>query len=264
MATTEREGQSYSDYAAVSRAAYGDDSYVPSNYNKDLELSNRNRSVYFDPKTRKAIVGFKGTDPTNSDDLGTDALIALGIYGVGSRFKNAVETTRAAKAKYEGGVTVTGHSLGGTQALYVSRAENVDAYAFNPGSSIPNLVDGYYRSTTVAGFLAPKRKANPRATIVTTGIDPISFGYVLGGEKKVYVRPRGADVHGLSNFLVAPAAKTNGPAAPEPAPEPAPAPAPAGKKRKRGGDGGRPAAASGDCAKCRAAKARNPNAKCTC
>ena len=264
MAATNHKGQSYSDYAAVSRAAYGDDSYVPANYNKDLELSNRNRSVYFDPNTRKAIVGFKGTDPSNSDDLGTDALIALGIYGVGSRFKNAIHTTQLAKAKYKGGVTVTGHSLGGTQALYVSRAENVDAYAFNPGSSIPNLVDGYYRNTTVAGFLAPKRKTNPRATVVTTGIDPISFGFVLSGEKKVYVKPRGLDVHGLSNFLVAPVGKTNRAVAPEPQAEPEPAAV--GKKRKRGGASAPAVAADGgaDCAKCRAAKSRNPNAKCTC
>jgi hypothetical protein len=254
---TNHKAASYSDHAAVSAAAYGDTSYLPGNLQKDEELSNRNRVVYFDPNTRKAIVGFKGTDPSVADDLGTDALVAAGLYGVGSRFKNALETTRRAQAKYRGGVSVTGHSLGGTQALYVSRQLDVDAYAFNPGASVPLLADGYYRNTTLPGFLAPRRKANPRATVITTGVDPISFGYVLSGEKKVYVAPHTADVHGLANFLVAPLAKTNGP------PESVSEPKPAATRAKRGRDGIASAGVPG-CAKCRRIKSENPSAVCHC
>lgn len=193
----------YSEHAQLSKAAYGDESGVPSHYRKDLELSTSNHSVYHNTKTNKAVIAYRGTDPNNRDDLATDALLAMGVAGSSARFKGAVEVAKRAQRKYgANNVELTGHSLGGTQAVHVSQQLGLKATAFNPGASLMRAVNGSSNVSGLLGMLSPKSApSRSRATVVHTGVDPISMGYAFGTEKKVYVRPNKSNVHGIENFI---------------------------------------------------------------
>lgn len=102
-------------------------------YEVDRELSHKNATVLRHRNSNHAVVSYRGTDPSNFDDLLADKHIATGSRKH-KRFDEAVDLAKRAKAKY-GDIKVTGHSLGGTQALHVNRELGFDAHAFNPGSA---------------------------------------------------------------------------------------------------------------------------------
>lgn len=141
--------------AALSAAAYSGTQEVHG-WQKDMELSNENRVVYH--KDGKAKVAFRGTNPTNLKDLGTDVLVGLGLQDKSSRMKNALKTTNLAIKKYgKDNVSLTGHSLGGAQAAYVSRKAGVKATGFNtPWSKLDEM-----RNRTYSHFHAIQTKSDP-------------------------------------------------------------------------------------------------------
>jgi hypothetical protein len=103
-------------YAQLSSAAYGGGKDMGAHgYEIDPELSNRNRTLYRHKDTGKAVLAFRGTELNTNNkmgDLGSDALLALGLHNVSSRFKNAKRATEAAINKYgKENLTLTGHSL---------------------------------------------------------------------------------------------------------------------------------------------------------
>jgi hypothetical protein len=82
-------------YAKLAAGSYGQKDVE--GYDIDKELSNRNRTVYVDKDTGKAVVSFRGTDLSGSSrwgDLGTDALIAMGLGKHSDRMKNAKKAIR--------------------------------------------------------------------------------------------------------------------------------------------------------------------------
>jgi hypothetical protein len=93
---------------------------------------------------------------------------------------------------------MVGHSLGGTQALYVNSKTDVDAHAFNPGAALPQARRGILDSITCGIF---RRKCTTRANVYTTGVDPISYLSKYSNAQKHHVTPRYMDVHGIKNFL---------------------------------------------------------------
>jgi predicted esterase YcpF (UPF0227 family) len=130
--------------------------------------------VFYHPETQKAVVAFRGTNPKNLKDLGTDALIALGMGHFGSRFKNAKDATDQTIAKYgKGNVSLTGHSLGGSQALFVNSKTGLETHAFNPGVSPleKSPIKAVYDKVVSALF---KKKTTSNAHIYTTNHDPVS------------------------------------------------------------------------------------------
>jgi hypothetical protein len=174
-----------------------DNSKVPAGYSVDPELSGHDRTVFV--KGDHAYVAFRGTNVQNRRDLGTDALLFLGMEGISSRFQKSLRTTRSAIDKYgKQNVTVVGHSLGGTQALYVNSKTGVDAHAFNPGAALPQARRGILDSITCGIF---RRKCTTRANVYTTGVDPISYLSKYSNAQKHHVTPRYMDVHGIKNFL---------------------------------------------------------------
>ena len=105
-------------------------------YTFDPEYSTNNASTFIRPDGT-AIIAYRGTRPTNFDDLNTDASILAGQHRTDTphpRFVEAVNHYNYVKAKYNN-VDLTGHSLGGTLADYVGRMNDERAVVFNPGES---------------------------------------------------------------------------------------------------------------------------------
>jgi hypothetical protein len=105
-------------------------------YTFDPDYSTNNASTFIRPDG-SAILAYRGTRPTNFDDINTDASILAGQHRTDTphpRFVEAVNHYNYVKAKYDN-VDLTGHSLGGTIADYVGRMNDERAIVFNPGET---------------------------------------------------------------------------------------------------------------------------------
>jgi len=106
-------------------------------YTFDPEYSTNNASTFIRPDGT-AILAYRGTRPTNLDDLNTDAAILAGQHRTDNehpRFTEAVNQFYEVNEKYDT-IDLTGHSLGGTLADYVGRLHDTKAVVFNPGETI--------------------------------------------------------------------------------------------------------------------------------
>lgn len=137
--TAEVKDYSNDEYAKLSSLAYEQDAgKLKKNarklgYDIDEELSSANHTVFRNRKTGKAVIAYRGTNPSNRDDLAADYDIARGKREH-QRFNEALHVAKKTQAKYKD-VEVTGHSLGGTQALHVYETLGVRARVYNPGSA---------------------------------------------------------------------------------------------------------------------------------
>lgn len=105
-------------------------------YTFDPEYSTNNASTFIRPDGT-AILAYRGTRPTNLDDLNTDAAILAGQHRTNEphqRFVEAVNHYNFVKDKYNN-LDLTGHSLGGTIADFVARQSGERAVVFNPGET---------------------------------------------------------------------------------------------------------------------------------
>lgn len=148
----------------------------------DKDLSTYNKAVFYDPLTAKVIVSFRSTQVL--EDLVPDFHIATKSRKH-ARFDEAVQFVDSVKQKYGSEVIVTGHSLGGTLALYVNQhyKGEVKAHAFNPGASPFGEDHEYYD-----------------AVIYRNKKDIISIG---GGQPKgaTVVEFEGSLVHPIAYFI---------------------------------------------------------------
>lgn len=173
----------------ITRATYEQDR--PENidgYTLDKELSNVNTAIYYNADN--VIIGFRGT--VNADDLVTDIQVIKGTSD-NIRFKQAVEIYNKVKNKYPNlKIYATGHSLGGSLALYLNSLYGITVETFNPGMGL--------------GFL----KTNPNASNATLNIikgDIISSlsGLSSLGKVNVYnpINPEGTarQAHSIKNFI---------------------------------------------------------------
>lgn len=175
-------------------------------YIVDKSLSSKDFTTYYNPKTGKASIRYRETDPTNWRDLTTDALVAVGLQGVGSRFKRAEKVYDRAAEKYGGkqNVNVYGHSLGGTQALHVNQTRGAQATAYNPGAGPIEPLK--YAYNTTAAFLGDKKakrrikNQKTKAHVVHNVTDPISTLAVYGGAYPVTLQYKGIAAHGQSTL----------------------------------------------------------------
>ena len=136
-ATKHKNDYKNDDYAHLSSLAYEKDASKKIKasrklgYDVDSELSTDNHTVFKHRKSGKAVISYRGTDPSNFDDLAADADIFAGKRDH-KRFRDALQVAKAAQKKYPQ-LETTGHSLGGTQALHVYNALGVKARVYNPG-----------------------------------------------------------------------------------------------------------------------------------
>lgn len=173
-----------SPYAPFAAGAY---SRTPvAGWQIDSALSNIDRTVYFHPHSGKAIVAFSGTRPTQRGaafrDLSTDALLALGLKDTSHRFKNMEKVTSQAISKYgPSNVHLTGHSLGGSVAMEMSRKHHLPATVFSPHLPWNEIESVDY----------------PLVHVHMNFTDPVSAFVPLGSIGKTTVHFRGAFQHGL-------------------------------------------------------------------
>jgi len=191
------------EYAQEQLKAYG-----LTDWTIDNELSDLNSVVLVNPDDKEMVVSYRGTDPTNISDLIADVGIFTGrhrsaIEGVRShfddRFSKASKKYENAVEKYpDYKVSTTGHSLGGSQALYIGRKHDVPAKVFNAGASFSDIIGGLICKSTETC------EGNEKHTIYTTGKDIISISNLFSNEKivKVPIKER-KDLlyHSLDYFL---------------------------------------------------------------
>jgi hypothetical protein len=115
-------------------------------YQIDHRLSNEYGTVYVSNKTGKATVAFSGTQfnaphkgvggkiKRAAKDVWADLHIASGTEQDSEEFRKASAQFEEVQKQYgKGNVDVTGHSLGGSKAMYISSKYGVHADAYNPG-----------------------------------------------------------------------------------------------------------------------------------
>jgi hypothetical protein len=89
-------------------------------------------------------------------------------------------------------VSLTGHSLGGTQALHVNRSLDVPTDVYNPGLGLGDVRDSL-----------KNKSIKNKATIHTTGYDPISMLSPLISKSKTVFKlgKKLMNPHSLKNFF---------------------------------------------------------------
>jgi hypothetical protein len=193
-------------FAPFAKSAYGapkGNDAMPG-FHIDSRFSNENRVLYAsDTDPKKAILSFRGTDVTNKHDLGTDALLALHMEGLSSRFQNASRAAKAAQSEYSD-LTLTGHSLGGSQALYAAKSLKTppsQVVAFSPHESWFQSIGDKFRAVHDM-FFKPKERQPSNSYIYKTDLDPVS-AFVsphYNNSTVVTVKQQGLNPHGLTNF----------------------------------------------------------------
>lgn len=114
-------------------------------YDYDAQLSNNNTAIYYNDNN--VIIGFRGT--VNIDDVITDISVLKGTAD-NIRFQQAVEIYNKVKNKYpDKTILATGHSLGGSLALYLNSLYNIKVETFNAGMGLGFLKSNPNRSNAI-------------------------------------------------------------------------------------------------------------------
>jgi hypothetical protein len=108
---------------------------------EDLDTDNERVCMYLNHAEKHLIVGYRGTEATDTKDIASDAQIILGVSGVDKRVKSSLRIYDSIQAKYpDYRKWVCGHSLGGTIAYIIAKHRNpARVTVFNPGSA-PNTL----------------------------------------------------------------------------------------------------------------------------
>lgn len=166
-------------------------------YAVNTDLTNLNHIVLVSPN--EVVISYRGTDPRNISDLTADSQIVLGMDKLPlhtlDRFTQANSVYIKTKNAYPNRkITLTGHSLGSAESVYVGMKNNVESISFNEGTSP--------LGSLFTQFLGSKEAAKKQTIYLTgkdlisnfAGLQPYNINYVKT-EKKGYFQ------HALSYFL---------------------------------------------------------------
>jgi hypothetical protein len=142
-----------------------------SEYKIDPKLSNKNAVVL--KKDNDVVISYRGTDLKNPSDLLADTEIFLGRDKIkiflNDRFDDADKLYNRVKETYPTSeITLTGHSLGSAQAIYVGTKNNTRSVSFNEGTSPLDVVFSQVFSQFGSA------EANKKQTVYITAKDIIS------------------------------------------------------------------------------------------
>ena len=233
----------YREHAILSAAAYNPskfrDRYMALGYTIDPDLSQKSRTVFYNPSSKKAVIAYKGMTPSINpihSDIAADIGIAAAIPNyLNGRFRGAVQVYNQTKKKYgKSNVEVTGHSLGGSQAMYIGRRYGVKGTAFEPGvgirdayqNSIQDIGDSVLRQVSKGRLFSHIKSTMPEkkrtgVSIVASAYRPepavgkdrysklfhhLEYGIsalskIGGAEPRTYIKPKYKDPHTIKNFL---------------------------------------------------------------
>jgi len=195
-------------YALLARASYleGDKDKVKKLFDNfqllkdfylDEDLSSKKNSVFVNERTQEVVVSYKGTNPTNFEDLYDDAMIAALFENENKtkRFREANELYDRVKSKYgeNNTIKITGHSLGGSIAMYVGESNDVETHSFNAGISGMRALENDHQNNKQKSY------------VYRTRYDPVSAGaYVNRDQNRVIVSVEQKDAfdpHSIDNFF---------------------------------------------------------------
>lgn len=189
------------DYWLMSNAAYNEagsshpfsgDLEAPSYEKMVRHLSGSDSTVYHNlDHPDEYTIAYRGSrfERHLASDTGADLAIATGLEGYNPRFRKALATYDALRLEHpKASIHLTGHSLGGGEAMYVSRQRGAKATAFDPGMGI----DAFVR--TLRGV------RNGNIDIERVPLDPVSALSELPSEGTMHwYRPRTYNPHNLSD-----------------------------------------------------------------
>lgn len=195
-----RKGPEEINYALLAQKAYKENSQRGVlGYDILQQYSSPDRVVYQHQATKHVVIAFRGTDPKSWSggfhakgfrDLTTDVMLGLGSEGLSHRFYNAEKVTKAVVQKYGAdNVSVTGHSLGGSQAMHVSNKYGLHAHVYNPHVT-------WSQALTATNY--------PNVSLHVNASDPVSAFYRGAYFKNVDRRDFGNNIleaHGMQNFI---------------------------------------------------------------
>ena len=166
----------------ASQSSYGSkkhqDKLKDLGYILDEELSSDNAQVFSDGK--HSVLAYRGTVLTDKKDIQADKSILLNNYQDNEDFKKAENVYERTRAKYGDNILLTGHSLGASKSIHVSKKYgNKSNVVFNPGSS---------------PFASMETKATK---VYNVKGDPITLGL---DKSNVLVKPLGINPHTLNNY----------------------------------------------------------------
>tara|TARA_R110000868_G_scaffold131332_2_gene341315 strand:+ start:12270 stop:13001 length:732 start_codon:yes stop_codon:yes gene_type:complete len=127
--------------AAAQAYEKADDRKDIGDYKYQREDSDLHNAVYHNSKTGHSYIGYRGTDPKDTNDLKLDLTAKTGNIVAGTqrksdRYKASLEKYNKIKNKYGGEVGVSGHSLGGSISNYVSDQTGASSQVFNTGRGV--------------------------------------------------------------------------------------------------------------------------------
>jgi len=99
-------------------------------------------------KQNPVVVAIRGTVPNLAKDIATDVALAAGRIRFTPRYRRNLKAVEKLQKAYNGHVLLTGHSLGGTLALFIGAELSLPAVAFNPGVG-KNLLPRSSRRATI-------------------------------------------------------------------------------------------------------------------
>ena len=169
----------------------------------DIQSATRGVAHFKNKTTGDNIITVKGTDIGNIKDLKSDWTIATGKTGTDKQFINRTKQVENIYNNAEGKKILTGHSLGGSQAIsMLVKNQNIrdkthKAVVFNPGSS-----PFFHKELKPHINKDVTDKLNKKLKIHHTKGDPISAPIVTSEVGKISKhKPKNVlNPHSLSNY----------------------------------------------------------------
>ena len=162
-------------------------------YRIDPKLSNKNAVVL--EKGNDIVISYRGTDLKNPSDILADAEILLGRDKIkiflNDRFDEADQLYQKVKNENpDKNITLTGHSLGSAEAIYVGTKHNQKSISFNEGTSPLDALLSHFGS----------KETNNKQIVYITAKDIISNLTILEPYDVRYVSAKN-DLNFLSHSL---------------------------------------------------------------